>query len=171
MNQKIKDIIRHYNMELLPVEGTYFVSTYRAAAQSHEGKPASTAILGLYASELGSVSCFHRLTSDEVWHFYGGDPLELHLLHPDGSAQRVVMGPHYERGQVVQFVVPAGSWQGGRTAPGGVYSLYGCTVAPGFTEDCFQAATADTLIALYPNQKEIIEALSVNGNETCMPAL
>ncbi|MBI5297662.1 MAG: cupin domain-containing protein [Chloroflexi bacterium] len=77
MHPEVKALIKHYHFQPLPVEGTLFVSTYRSAQEVEGGGPVGTAMIGLYCDEPHSLSLFHRLTTDEVWHFYGGDPLRL----------------------------------------------------------------------------------------------
>jgi len=79
-----------------------------------------------------SWSALHRLTHDEVFHYYLGDPCELVVATLDGSLQIVELGHDLLRGQQVQFVVPAGAWQGMKLAPGGMWALLGTTMAPGF---------------------------------------
>ncbi|MFK7921261.1 MAG: cupin domain-containing protein [Bacteroidia bacterium] len=169
MSPKVKALITHYQFERLPVEGTLFKNTYRSAQQTPSGSPVATAMIGLYVHEPESLSCFHRLTHDEVWHFYGGDPLELHLLFDDGRAERILMGSDPLQGQHLQYHVPAGVWQGACLTEQGEYALFGCTMAPGFTGDCFEAGLAERLIEQYPAQAAIIRKLSVNGHETKMP--
>lgn len=163
-------MLRHYRFERLPVEGTLYRSTWRADATSTTGGPAGTAMIGLYAESPESLSCFHRLDFDEVWHVYGGDPFRLYLLHPDGRGEEVLMGGDPHAGQQVQFVVPSGVWQAGCLVPGGRYALFGCTMAPGFTGGCFEAGIAADLSKRYPKQQEIIRRLSVNGDTRHMPA-
>ena len=163
-------MLRHYRFERLPVEGTLYRSTWRAGAASADGGPAGTAMIGLYTQSPESLSCFHRLAHDEVWHVYGGDPFVLYLLHPGGASRQVLMGASPAAGQVVQFVVPSGVWQAGCLAPGGRYALFGCTMAPGFTGGCFEAGIAADLIAQYPDQADIIRRLAVNRDERHMPA-
>ena len=163
-------ILRHYRFERLPVEGTLYRSTWRADATSTTGGPAGTAMIGLYAESPESLSCFHRLDYDEVWHVYGGDPFKLYLLHPDGRGEEVLMGGDPHAGQQIQFVVPSGVWQAGCLVPGGRFALFGCTMAPGFTGGCFEAGIAADLSKRYPKQQEIIRRLSVNGDTQHMPA-
>ena len=162
-------LLRHYQMERLPVEGTLFKSTYRAAQKTAVGGPVGTAMVGMYSNQPLSVSCFHRLDHDEVWHFYGGDPFNLVLLHPDGAGERLRMGANILKGERVQFVVPAQSWQAGYLISGGRYALFGCTMAPGFTGGCFEAGLPDTLIKQYLDYAEEIRRLAVNEGETRMP--
>ena len=127
-------------------------------------------MIGLYADSPRSVSCFHRLSRDEVWHAHAGDPFVLYLLHPDGRSERVLMGTDPLAGQKVQCTVPAGAWQAGCLMPGGRYALFGCTMAPGFTGDCFEAGAPEVLAAQYPEQAEAIHRLAVMGAERRMPA-
>ncbi len=168
-------MLRHYRFLRLPVEGTLYKSTWRSAetvpgiAGYAATRPAGTAMIGMYANSPRSVSCFHRLDTDEVWHFYNGDPLALHLLHPDGRAQTVLLGCDAHKGHLAQFTVPAGAWQAGELAADGRYALFGCTMAPGFTGECFEAASSEKLIAGYPTQAAIIRKLSPKPGETRMP--
>ncbi len=169
MSPQLKAIIDHYQFDKIPIEGTLYKSTYVSPNNVNES-PAGTAIIGLYSHEPYSVSTFHRLKHDEVWHFYKGDPLVLHLLYPDGTYHKVTMGTDILNGQKIQFVVPANVWQAGELLPKGEFALYGCTMAPGFTGSCFEGGTKTELLQHYPMQKEIINRLSVEGHETKMPA-
>lgn len=168
-NEKIEKIIKHFDFEILPVEGTLYKSTFCSTEKLENGAPVGTAILGMYCNEPFSVSCFHKLTSPETWHAYAGDPFELILLYEDGTYERVVMGTDFLNGQKIQFTVPANVWQAGCLLDGGGYAIYGCTMAPGFNPNGFEAAVADELIEKYPDLKEDIIKLSVNEGETKMP--
>ncbi len=168
MHPEVKALIDHYHFQSLPVEGTLFASTYRSPQEYADGKPVGTAIVAMYCDEPRSRSLFHKLKYDEVWHFYGGDPLRLVLLYPDGSSGEVIMGSDPLQGQLVQFVIPAGVWQAGHMIAGGKYSLFGCTVAPGFTDDIFEGGTQEKLSALYPDRAAEISRLCVSG-ATNMP--
>ena len=169
MHPETKALIEHYHLQPLPVEGTLFVSTYRSAQEHENGKPVGTAIIAMYCDEPYSVSRFHKLKYDEIWHFYGGDPLRLILLYPDGSSRDVIMGSDPLKGQLVQFVIPAGVWQAGHMLEGGRYSLFGCTVAPGFTDDIFEGGTRAGLLSHYPERADDINRLSVSTDATQMP--
>ena len=168
MHPSVKSLIEHYHFQPLPVEGTLFVSTYRSSQEYEQGKPVGTAMIGMYCDEPRSVSLFHKLKYDEVWHFYGGDPLRLVLLYPDGTSKDVIMGSDPGKGQLVQFVIPAGVWQAGHMLEGGRYALFGCTVAPGFTDDIFEGGTWEKLSALYPERVAEISRFCVRGG-TNMP--
>lgn len=169
MHPEVQALMEHYHLHLLPVEGTLFASTYRSPQEYEGGKPVGTAIIAMYCDDPYSVSMFHKLKYDEVWHFYGGDPLRLILLYPDGSSRDVVMGSDPLKDQLVQFVIPAGVWQAGHMLEGGKYSLFGCTVAPGFTDDIFEGGTRDQLLKMSPDRADDINKFSVNGT-TNMPA-
>jgi predicted cupin superfamily sugar epimerase len=167
MHEKILQLIKHYKLETLPVEGTLFASTYVSRQKTETGDPISTAIIGLYANNPTSFSSFHRLQHDELWHFYAGDPLRLVLLHPDGSSEDVILGPEFAAGQHVQFTVPARSWQAGHTL--GEYSLFGCTMAPGFTGACFEGGEMTVLLEQFPDRADDIRRLCSIHGETRMP--
>ncbi len=169
MHPDVNALIEYYGLRPLPVEGTLFTSTYRSRQETLAGGPLGTAMIGLYCDDPQSFSCFHRLPTDEIWHFYGGDPLRLVLLYADGSSEEVVMGSDPFIGQRVQFIVPANAWQAGHMIHGGRYSLFGCTMAPGFTSEGFEAGIAADLIKRYPERADDIQRLCVTGHETRMP--
>lgn len=157
MLPEVKEIIKHYDLEPMPVEGTLFKETYRSTQKNADGKSYGDAIIALYCEEPQSVSLFHKLPVDEIWHFYGGDPLRLVLLYEDGTSEDVIMGSEPLKGHQVQFVVPAGVWQAGHLKAGGKYALFGCTMAPGFTEDMFESGIREQLLRRYPDRaKDII---------------
>lgn len=157
-------LVDHFGMSPLPIESTYYVSTYRSALLTAAGRHAGTAIIGLFSRDPVSHSLFHRLPHDEVWHFYGGDPLRLVLLHPDGSSEEVILGPDVVGGHRVQHVVPAHSWQAGETVAGGRWSLFGCTMAPGFSGELFESGYAEPLAEGYPDRRDDIARLGVQGD-------
>lgn len=169
MDSEIKALIEHFKFQPLPVEGTLFTSTYRSAENLPNGKPFGTGMIGLYCHEPRSVSCFHKLSIDEMWHFYGGDPLRLILLYPDGSSRDVILGSDPLMGQQVQFVIPAGVWQAGHCMEGGRFSLFGCTLAPGFTGDIFTGGAQKELLKSYPEREKDILRYGLGAGETTMP--
>jgi hypothetical protein len=161
----VRNLIERFGMTPLPVEGTLFAETYKSDTTAASGGPAGTAGVGLFCDEPPSRSLFHRLAFDEVWHFYAGDPLRLVLLHPDGSDEEVVMGTDVLAGRTVQHVVPAGVWQAGELVSGGTWALYCCTMAPGFTPDCFEGGRVADLLATHPARAADIERLAVPAGE------
>lgn len=170
MHPTIRTLIERHRLEPLPVEGTLFAQTYRTAWEIEPGRPAGTAMVGLYCEEPLSHSLFHRLTLDEVWHFYAGDPFRLILLRPGGASEDIVLGPDPMKGHHCQYVVPAGVWQAAHLMPGGLYSLYGCTLAPGYTPDIFEGGTRRTLLATHPSRRADIERFACPDHETRMPS-
>ncbi|MFE2266401.1 cupin domain-containing protein [Streptomyces griseosporeus] len=144
-----EELVAHYALEPLPREGGLFRRTW-AGPEGPDGRPAGSAIVVLLTAD--DFSALHRLPTDEIWHHYLGDPLELLLLAPDGTARTVVLGPDLRAGQHVQYTVPAGTWMGGRVADGGAWTFFGCTMAPGFTYADYEHGDAADLTARYPGQ-------------------
>ncbi|MFH8566882.1 cupin domain-containing protein [Streptomyces sp. NPDC017993] len=163
-------LIDFYGLVPLPREGGRFRRTW-AGPERADGRPEGSAIIMLLTSEPGDFSALHRLPSDEIWHFYRGDPLTLLLLSetaPEGArgdgrratARSVVLGPDVLGGQHVQFTVPAGTWMGATVADGGAWTLFGCTMAPGFTFADYEQGDAAELAARFPQEAARIAALS-----------
>lgn len=172
MDADIAQLIDHFQMTPLPVEGTFFVSTWRSDQQIDlaDGGPVGTAMIGLYTNDPPSRSLFHRLTFDEVWHFYGGDPIRLVLLHPDGTDSQVTLGADLLNGHHVQYVIPAGTWQAGELVSGGRWALFGCTMSPGFTGTCFEGGRVVDLLSRYPSRSDDIRRLGLSDDhEVSMP--
>jgi len=143
-------------------EGGYFRETYRSSGQvlkSSTGKadrPFSTAIY--YMLIPGTLSKFHKLSSDEVFHFYSGDPVTWVLLGAGGRKRKVILGNDLGSGQELQMVVPAGTWFGGYLNEGGRYALMGTTVAPGFEFADFVMGRREELLMLFPSfEAEILK--------------
>ena len=154
--------IREYGMNVHP-EGGYYVESYR----SHETIPQT----GLpkrfngdrsFCSEIhflliGNVfSAFHRIKSDETWHFYYGHPLELIIIHQDGRLQTVLMGGGPFHPSYFQFTVPQGAWFASRCTNEHGFSFAGCTVAPGFDFNDFELAVPDELSNEFPAHEKLI---------------
>lgn len=165
----VQQVVELLKLEPLPVEGGLFRQTYVSAEsiphsalpERYRGdKPFSTAIYYLLTSDADSFSALHRLPTDEIYHFYLGDPVELLLLFPQGGGRRIVLGQDILSGQQVQNVVPAGAWQGSRLVPGGRFALLGTTMAPGFDPTDFVAGRRAELLARYSDHAELIRALT-----------
>jgi predicted cupin superfamily sugar epimerase len=147
-------------------EGGYFKETFRSAQTLPESalgklsgdRSASTAIYFLVTA--GHPSHFHRLATDEVWHHYAGDPLELVFIHPDGALESKWLGKDIAGGCLPQVLAPAGSWFGGRVHAQGGYALCGCTMAPGFDFADFELAERNALAAAHPQHAAIVTALT-----------
>ncbi len=169
MDREVQALIEHFDLSPLPSEGTLFTSTYRSAHDIAGGGPVGTAIIAMYAEDPLSRSLFHRLPADEVWHFYAGDPLRLVLLFPDGGSRDVRMGSNPLKGERVQFVVPAGVWQAGHLISGGRYALFGCTMAPGFTDRMYEGGVREALLRTHPDRAEDIARFGCESDEAHMP--
>jgi predicted cupin superfamily sugar epimerase len=142
-----------------PVEGGFFRRTYTSpgTVELPRGiRSQGSAIY--YLLEAGTFSEMHVLDSDEIFHFYLGDPVEMLQLHPDGSSTIVIIGPDLSAGQQVQVIVPAGVWQGTRLIGEGKLALLGCTVTPGFDFADYRNASYEELAAKWPAQAERIRA-------------
>jgi predicted cupin superfamily sugar epimerase len=149
------------HLEPHPVEGGFFRRTYTSAGSVEllRGRRAQgTAIY--YLLETGGFSEMHVLASDEIFHFYLGDPVEMLQLFPDGSSAVLTLGGDLSKGQQVQLVVPAGVWQGTRLVNGGNVALLGCTVTPGFDFADYRGASYAELAAKWPAEAERIRALT-----------
>ena len=160
MRPTADELRRLWRMTKLPQEDVLFTPTYESAGRGPDGKPLSTAMVAMFTDEPGSFSDMHRLPTDEVWHFYLGDPIELLLLHADGSDELVILGTDVLGGHRVQFTVPAGAWMGARLRPGGEYGVYGNTMAPGFVPSDFEAGDRAELTGRWPGRGELITALT-----------
>ena len=104
-------VIEHFKMSALPVEETLYAKTYESAGYLPDGGPIGTAIIALFSHSPLSRSLFHSLTEPEIWHFYAGDPVHLHLIDGVGTLNTVTLGSDLAAGQSVQYVIPAGVWQ------------------------------------------------------------
>ncbi|MBT3182432.1 MAG: cupin domain-containing protein [Deltaproteobacteria bacterium] len=161
----VEKLIQIFQMEAHP-EGGYFKETYRAfesiskvalPERFNGDRSFSTGIY--YLLPEGTKSSLHRIASDEMWHFYLGDPLVVVQFMPDGQVVETILGNEIERGQKVQHVVPAGCWFGAYPGPGSHFSFVGCTVAPGFDFGDFEMGNRDQLLKEYPSAKALIEKL------------
>lgn len=155
-----RELIELLGLEPMPVEGGHFRQTYVARDRLPSGKPVSTAIYYLLTDEPDGFSALHRLPTDELYHFYLGDPVEMLHLYADGRGERLVLGPDLAAGQRVQHVAPRGVWQGSRLVPGGRFALLGATMAPGFSESDFESGDREALLKSHPAQADLIRALT-----------
>ena len=162
-------LIEYLHLEPLTFEGGHFRQTYVAqesiaahALPARYGGPRKLggAIYYLLTREPDSFSALHTLKTDELYHFYLGDPVEMLLLHPEGRGERIVLGQDVLEGQHVQLVVPRGVWQGSRLISGGSFALMGTTMAPGFDFADWTEGKREALIREYPQQAELIRALT-----------
>lgn len=151
-------------LNLLPhPEGGYYKETYRSLlSESFSGFEGQRNVYtGIYfLIEKTNFSAFHKIKSDEMWHFYGGDALEVIEITNNGELKITIIGANIKNQEHLQYTVPAGHWFGSRVKKGGEFSLVGCTVAPGFDFKDFEMAKRNELIKDYPNYQSIITELT-----------
>ena len=162
----IYNIVERLRLQPHP-EGGYYRETYRsngvipgaALPEPFEGsRNYATSIYFLLTSD--SFSAFHRIRQDEVWHFYDGAPICLHILNADGVYEKYLLGRDMAGGQLPQLVVLAGNWFASEVCSPGKYSLAGCTVSPGFDFADFELAGRNDLIGSYPDHRDLITRLT-----------
>ncbi|UCE99552.1 MAG: cupin domain-containing protein [Planctomycetota bacterium] len=157
-------IIRFFGMKPLPAEGGYYVETYRAkekialTGRFTAERSFTSAILYLLTPD--TLSKLHKLASDEIYHFYLGDPVTMLQLHPYGSSEVIILGQDILNAQRVQVTAPKDTWQGAFLNQGGKFALMGTTMVPGFEFDDLELGTREELLQRYPNQKELILKLT-----------
>jgi len=148
-------------------EGGYFRQTYKSdlliASQALPAgfggaRAASTSICFLLEGK--NFSAFHRLRSDELWHFYLGAPLVVHVIDPSGKYSAIQLGSDPEAGQVFQAVVRAGCWFASHVVDWKSWALVGCTVAPGFEYEDFELARCEQFGKQYSQHLDLIRRLT-----------
>ena len=161
-----ENIIKKLQLQPHP-EGGYFKEVYRSTGFISEENLNSdfsgdrnycTSIYFLLTSE--NFSAFHKIKQDEIWHFYEGSPLYVHVIDENGKYHRYELGSDYEKGQVRQLVVPANLWFGSSVKEKNAHSFVGCTVAPGFDFEDFEMAKRDDLIHEFPHLEKEINQLT-----------
>jgi predicted cupin superfamily sugar epimerase len=169
-----EELIHTLGLQPLPLEGGYYRETYRSADQlpgsvlpTRYGmdKSAGTAIFYLLTAD--TFSALHRLKTDEIFHFYLGDPVHMLQLLPDGQGRVITLGQDLPAGQHLQVLVSQGVWQGSLLAPGGTFALLGTTMAPGFDFADYEAGERDLLRAQYPSFAGWIERLTRSAGGAC----
>jgi predicted cupin superfamily sugar epimerase len=165
-DSEIRAIVKTLGLQPHP-EGGHYAEIWRAdesidaenlPARYGSARSFGTAIYYLLGPS--DISAMHRITSDEIFHFYLGDPVEQLHLYPDGSHKVVQIGPDLAAGQRPQMIVERGVWQGARVRPGGRFALMGTTVAPGFDFADFEMIGETDLTGQWPDAAEMIAALS-----------
>ncbi|MBW7997243.1 MAG: cupin domain-containing protein [Candidatus Glassbacteria bacterium] len=167
MSQTAEEVIELLGLVPLEIEGGWYREVWRSrhvAGAETLGKPFSsvrslaTSIYYLLTPE--TVSAIHRLSSDEIFHFYFGDPVRMLQLYPDNKAKIMDLGTDLAAGQRPQVVVPGGTWQGCLLIDGGRFALMGTTVSPGFEFEDFVRGSRGHLLASYPEHAGLIERLT-----------
>jgi uncharacterized protein len=168
MNTSItsRSLVEKFNLLPHP-EGGFFKENYRSVEtiphtslpkRFHGDRNYSTAIYFLL--EQGNFSAFHKITSDECWHFYAGGTLLIYIIHLNGKLELIKLGNNLNQGERFQAVVPAECWFASEPASDTAFSFVGCTVAPGFDFSDFELAKKGELSKLYPQHKLLISRLT-----------
>lgn len=151
---------------LLPhPEGGFYRETYRSPQTTvvPDATNIRNVCTGIYfLLEAGIFSAFHRIASDEMWHFYAGQAIDILEIDEAGQLHQTRVGPDILSGDTPQHVVPARRWFASRLAQGGTFALLGCTVAPGFDFADFELAKRSALCAAFPQHSDTIHALTRN---------
>lgn len=156
-----KKLIESLGLEPMP-GGGYFRRTYLSNKQitiNDETRAIGSAIY--YYLDSNDFSAWHRLQCDEIWHFYSGSNLSLHLIDEQGKLQCICLGDIKNSEEIfAQYVVPAGTWLAAEVASDNAYSLVGTTCFPSYDEGGFELAKKEKLAAEFPKLKDIIYRLS-----------
>jgi uncharacterized protein len=166
--EKIIEILK---LTPLQNEGGFYRETWRSQDTIPESalpdrylksKSFGTAIYYLLTTD--TKSKIHRLPTDEIFHFYLGDPVEMLILYPDGNSEIIMLGQKIDEGESVQVVIPKGTWFGARLKKmsGRTYgfALMGTTVAPGFDFSDFEIGKRKVLAKLFPDKIDLIKILT-----------
>jgi predicted cupin superfamily sugar epimerase len=148
-------------------EGGYYRETYRSPFEIKMSSlpdgfdgPRSSSTAVYYLLDRGDVSVFHRLRSDEMWHFYDGHALLIHVLDEREGHSLIKLGRALEEGEALQALVPAGRWFGAELAESDQWALVGCTVSPGFDFKDFEMARRERLLESFPAHRDLVERLT-----------
>lgn len=170
-------IIALFDLRPHPEEGGYFRETYRSSETIPEkalptrykgARSFGTTIHYLLTPE--TFSAIHRLRSDEIFHFYFGNPVEMIQLLPDGTGAVTTLGSDILHGMQPQVIVPREVWQGARLLKGGSFALLGTTVSPGFEFADYESGRRDELVKSHPKFRDLIIALTKPPRISSPPA-
>ncbi len=162
----IEQLIAKLDLQPHP-EGGYFRETYRSDGNitskclpdNYSGdRNYATGIYFLLTSD--TFSAFHKIHQDEMWHFYDGAAIRLHIISPEGTYSEVLIGKDLNNNEYPQFVVPGGHWFAAEVSGKNAFSLAGCTVSPGFDFADFNMPSRDELLALYPQHADVVQKLT-----------
>lgn len=167
MNQRVKELIEFYNLKSHQ-EGGYFSENYRsneflkkeALPDRYNDKRCFGTSIYFLLFEKG-FSAFHRLKSDEIWHFYEGSPLTIITIDKFGEKQILKLGNDIAKGQKYQQIVQCDLWFVAFPENEVSYSFVGCTVAPGFEYSDFELGKRDELISQFPQHKDLFDKYCV----------
>ena len=158
-NKTKEEIIKIFDLQPHP-EGGFYKETYRSGELIEiKSKPRNISTAIFYLLEGKDYSAFHRIKSDEIWHFYSGEPLEIVEITTEGLLKKHLLGSDYKTCKP-QIIIPAGSWFGARIPDKKGWAFVGCTVAPGFDFEDFEMAERIDLTKKYPEFEDIIIKLT-----------
>jgi predicted cupin superfamily sugar epimerase len=157
-----KEIINLLDLKPLPDEGGYYKENYRSQGiiptqllPNHIGNHTYCTSI-YYLITPTEFSHLHRLRTDELYHFYAGDPVDMIHITPEGELKKILIGARISSKVQPQVLAPAGVWQGSRLVDGGKWALLGCTMAPGFEFSDFELGKFETLVKKYPQHEDMI---------------
>lgn len=162
-----EELIQLLGLEPLKIEGGYYRRTYCSdevipqPSLPHRyvvDHPFGSCIFFLLTPD--TFSEFHSLLSDETYHFYLGDPIDLIELMPNGECRTTILGQDILNGQKIQHTVLRNTWQASYLRPGGKWALLGCSVAPAFDENDFLKGNWEQLLRSHPKHHQIIMRLT-----------
>jgi uncharacterized protein len=168
-NKKAQYLREKLDLSELPGEGGYYKETYRSdktiilPSETDGERSISTSIY--YLLDGTQFSAFHRLKSDEIWHFYIGSSITLYIINKMENLSEVKLGSNIEKGELFQIQVRAESWFAATVNDISSYALIGCTVSPGFDYLDFELGDRKKLIERYPQHKSIIEKLTTSASK------
>ena len=161
-----EEIIEKFKLEAHP-EGGYFYENYRCSGKVNisnfwkGAKGFRSYSTGIYfLLDKNQFSAFHRIKQDEMWHFYAGSTLLLHMINEEGNYKLVKIGNNIIEDNFFQYVVPSGTWFSSEVEDKNSFSFCGCTVSPGFDFKDFEMPSRKKLLSKFPNQQKIITRLT-----------
>lgn len=169
MHSKAKFYIKYLDLQPHP-EGGFYKEIFRSdeiinkkfLPKRYDGSRCfSTSIFFLLSAK--QKSYFHRLKSDEQWHFYDGCSVKIHLISENGILTNLTLGRNLKRGEAFQTIVKRNSWFAAELKKKDSFALVGCVVAPGFEFKDFELANRDELISKYPEHKQLIKSFTAKG--------
>jgi predicted cupin superfamily sugar epimerase len=162
-SETVEQLIKTF--QLIPhIEGGFFCEDFRSeiilpAEVTKRGKR-SILTTCYYLLPQGERSIFHKLTSDELWHFYLGGPVEIYEIDSRGNLTKSLLGPDFRKGQHLKYLVKKGTWFGAIPHKDTEYAFFGATVYPGFEYEDWEKGDRAFLQKLCPKAEKIIELLT-----------
>lgn len=166
MNHQAKNYIQKLQLKPHP-EGGYYKEIYRAGEiilsehlpkRYKSSRNFSTSIYFLL--EGNQISHFHRLKSDEQWHFYDGSSIIIYDISENGKLNKTLLGRDIKNGESLQAVIKRNAWFAAELSDKSSFTLIGCTVSPGFDFNDFELGKRDELIKEFPLYKELFYKLA-----------